>query len=199
MQHVTGIMQAALATADTTGERSPILPLWGELIFGLIAFGILLWVVTTKVVPNLEKVYAERTAAIEGGMAQAQEAQAQAAATKAEYEAQLAEARAEANRIREDAREQGASIIAELRVQAQAEAARITESAKRQIEAERSQAAMSLRGDVGRMSTDLATRIVGESIDDTVSANIIERFLADLESGQAAPEKVGSDGAGQDS
>jgi F-type H+-transporting ATPase subunit b len=199
VQHVTGIMQAALATADTTGERSPILPLWGELIFGLIAFGILLWVVTTKVVPNLEKVYAERTAAIEGGMAQAQEAQAQAAATKAEYEAQLAEARAEANRIREDAREQGASIIAELRVQAQAEAARITESAKRQIEAERSQAAMSLRGDVGRMSTDLATRIVGESIDDTVSANIIERFLADLESGQIAPEKFGSDGAGQDS
>ncbi len=199
MQHVNGIMQAARATADTTGERSPILPLWGELIFGLIAFGILLWIVTTKVVPSLEKVYAERTAAIEGGMAQAEEAQAEAAATKAKYEAQLAEARAEANRIREHAREQGASIIAELRVQAQAEAARITESAQRQIEAERSQAAMSLRGDVGRMSTDLATRIVGESIDDTLSANIIERFLADLESGQIAPEKVGSDGTGQDS
>ena len=199
MQHVNGIMQAARATADTTGERSPILPLWGELIFGLIAFGILLWIVTTKVVPSLEKVYAERTAAIEGGMAQAEEAQAEAAATKAKYEAQLAEARAEANRIREHAREQGASIIAELRVQAQAEAARITESAQRQIEAERSQAAMSLRGDVGRMSTDLASRIVGESIDDTLSANIIERFLADLESGQIAPEKVGSDGTGQDS
>lgn len=199
MQHVNGIMQAARATADTTGERSPILPLWGELIFGLIAFGILLWIVTTKVVPSLEKVYAERTAAIEGGMAQAEEAQAEAAATKAKYEAQLAEARAEANRIREHAREQGASIIAELRVQAQAEAARITESAQRQIEAERSQAAMSLRGDVGRMSTDLATRIVGESIDDTLSANIIERFLADLESGRIAPEKAGSDGPGQDS
>jgi F-type H+-transporting ATPase subunit b len=169
------------------------------MIISLIAFAIMYWLYKTKVVPRMEQLYAERTAAIEGGMAQAEEAQAEADAAKAKYEAQLADARAEANRIREDAREQGASIIAELRSQAQAEAARITESAQRQIEAERSQAAISLRADVGRMSTDLATRIVGESIDDTMSANIIERFLADLESGQAAPEKVGSDGAGQDS
>ncbi len=177
----------------------PLLPHPAEMIISLIAFAIMYWLYKTKVVPRMEQLYAERTAAIEGGMAQAEEAQAEADAAKAKYEAQLADARAEANRIREDAREQGASIIAELRSQAQAEAARITESAQRQIEAERSQAAISLRADVGRMSTDLATRIVGESIDDTMSANIIERFLADLESGQAAPEKVGSDGAGQDS
>ncbi len=200
MQHVTGMMQAGLATADTTGQRLPILPLWGELVFGLVAFAILLWIVATKVVPNLEKVYAERTAAIEGGMAQAEEAQAEAEAAKAHYEAQLAEARAEANRIREEAREQGAAIITELRGQAQAEAARITDSAQRQIDAERSQAAISLRSDVGRMSTDLAGRIVGESLhDDKLSKSIIERFLAGLESGEIAPEKVGSDGQGQDS
>jgi len=199
VHHVTGMMQAGLATADTTGQRLPILPLWGELVFGLVAFAVLLWIVATKVVPNLEKVYAERTAAIEGGMAQAEEAQAEAEATKAQYEAQLAEARADANRIREEAREQGAAIIAELRGQAQTEAARITDSAQRQIEAERAQAALSLRGDVGRMSTDLASRIVGESLhDDTLSSGIIERFLAELESGEIAPEKVGTDGAGQD-
>ncbi len=177
----------------------PLLPHPGEMIVGLVAFAIMYWLYKSKVVPRMEELYAERTAAIEGGMAQAEEAQAEAEAAKEKYEAQLAEARAEANRIREQAREQGAAIVAELRGQAQAEATRITESAQRQIEAERSQAAISLRSDVGRMSTDLAARIVGESIDDTVSANIIERFLADLESGRVEPEKVGSDGAGQDS
>ena len=55
----------AAAAEDTTGERLPILPLWGELIFGVIAFAILYWVVATKVVPNLEKAYAERTAAFD--------------------------------------------------------------------------------------------------------------------------------------
>ena len=56
------------------------------------------------------------------------------------YNAQLAEARQEAARIREEAREQGAQIVVELRAKAQEEAERITAHARTQIEAERSQA-----------------------------------------------------------
>ena len=55
----------------------PILPYLPELIFGLVAFGIIYWVVKAKVVPNLEKAYAERTEAIQGGIHKAEEAQAQ--------------------------------------------------------------------------------------------------------------------------
>jgi F-type H+-transporting ATPase subunit b len=189
-----------LATADTTGDRLPILPLWGELVFGVVAFAILYWVVAKRVVPRLEEVYAERTAAIEGGMQQAEQAQAEAQAALEQYQAQLHEARAEANRIREEAREQGASIVAELRAQAQTEAARITESAKKQIEAERQQAIVQLRSEVGTLSTDLASRIVGESLhDETRQKGIVDRFLAELEAGEIKPEKIGSPGAAQES
>ena len=87
-------------------------------------------------------------------MAQAEEAQAEAKAALEKYNAQLAGARTEANEIREAAREQGASIVAEMRGQAQAEAARITEAAKRQVEAERQQAVVQLRQEVGTLSTD---------------------------------------------
>jgi F-type H+-transporting ATPase subunit b len=194
VQHFTGIAQVAVAAAaeDTTGQRSPILPLWGELVFGIIAFAILYWIVAKKVVPNLEKAYAERTAAIEGGMQQAEEAQQQAQAALEQYQAQLVEARAESARIREEAREQGAAIVAELRAQAQAEASRITEAAHKQIEAERQQAVVSLRSEVGRLSTDLASRIVGESLhEETRQKGIVDRFLAELEAGEVKPEKVG--------
>ena len=195
MQHITGLTQVGslAAAADTTGQRLPILPLMGELIFGLVAFAILLWVVTKKVVPNLEKAYAERTAAIEGGMQQAEEAQQQAQAALEQYNAQLTEARAEAARIREEAREQGAAIVAEMRGQAQSEAARITEAAQKQIEAERQQAVVTLRTEVGRLSTDLASRIVGESLhEETRQKGIVDRFLAELEAGEIQPEKVGA-------
>ena len=194
MQHFTGITQVVVAAAaeDTTGERLPILPLWGELIFGLIAFGILYWIIATRVVPRLEKVYAERTAAIEGGMQQAEEAQQQAQAALEQYQAQLTEARAEAGRIREEAREQGAAIVAELRTQAQTEASRITEASHKQIEAERQQAVVSLRSEVGRLSIELASRIVGESLEDeTRRRGTVDRFLAELEAGNIQPEKVG--------
>ena len=178
---------------DPVAGRTPILPLYGELIFGVIAFGILYAIIAKKVVPNLEKAYAARAAAIEGGMAQAEEAQAAADAAKAQYEAQLKEARTEATQIREDARVQGSQIVAEMRGQAQAEATRITEAAHRQIEADRSQAAASLRGEVGRLSTDLASKIVGESLhDETRQKGIVDRFLAERESGSLTPQKVES-------
>lgn len=175
----------------------PLLPQPAEMIIGLIAFGILYWLYKTKVVPRLEELYEERAAAIEGGMQQAEQAQAEAKAALEQYTAQLAEARAEANEIRESAREQGASIVAEMRAQAQAEASRITESAKRQVEAERQQAVVQLRQEVGSLSTALASKIVGESLEDEVrQKGIVDRFLAELEAGEVKPEKVTP--AGQD-
>ena len=190
-------MQASFVFAEGGEEgfwatAAPIIPHPLEFFFGLACFAILYVVVKQKVVPRLEQIYAERTAAIEGGMNKAEEAQAQAQAALEQYQAQLVEARAEASRIREDAKAQGAQIIAEMREQAAADASRITETAHKQIEAERQQAVVSLRGDVGRMSTELAGRIVGESLEDEArQRNIVERFLAELESGDVVREKVG--------
>ena len=190
---------ASVKAAEGVGwpEALPLLPHPAELIVGLIAFGILYWIFSTKVVPKMEAMYDERAAAIEGGMAQAEEAQAEAKAALEKYNAQLAGARTEANELREAAREQGASIVAEMRSQAQAEAARITEAAKRQVEAERQQAVVQLRQEVGTLSTVLASKIVGESLEDEVrQKGIVDRFLAELEAGEVKPEKVTP--AGQD-
>ncbi len=190
---------ASVPAAEGVGwpDALPLLPHPAELIIGLISFAILYWIYATKVVPKMEVMYEERAAAIEGGMQQAEEAQAEAKAALDKYNAQLAGARTEANEIRESAREQGASIVAEMRGQAQAEAARITESAKRQVDAERQQAVVSLRQEVGALSTTLASKIVGESLEDEVRQNgIVDRFLAELEAGDVKPEKVTP--AGQD-
>lgn len=190
---------ASVKAAEGVGwpEALPLLPHPAEIIIGLIAFGILYRIFAKLVVPKMEAMYDERAAAIEGGMAQAEEAQAQAKAALEQYNAQLAGARTEANEIREAAREQGASIVAELRGQAQSEAARITEAAKRQVEAERQQAVVQLRQEVGTLSTTLAGKIVGEALEDEVrQKGIVDRFLAELEAGEVTPEKVTP--AGQD-
>ena len=190
------ILASLIAETGAPGEAgsAPILPYWPELVFGFVAIAVIYYVIQKKVVPSLEKAYSERTAAIEGGMHQAEEAQHQAQAALEQYRAQLAEARAEGSRIRQEAQEQGAAIIAELRAQAQTEANRIAETAHRQIEAERHQAVVSLRSEMGRLSIDLASRIVGESLhDETRQKGIVERFLAELESGDIRPETVGQD------
>jgi F-type H+-transporting ATPase subunit b len=188
-----GLTATVLAAENQVGwpAKAPILPHPAELIIGLIAFGILYWIIATKVMPRFEQVYAERTAAIEGGMKQAEQAQAEAAAALEQYRAQLAEARGEAGRIREEAREEGAQILAELRAQAQAEAQRITESAHTQIAAERQQAVVQLRSEVGTLATELASRVVGESLEDEArQRRTVERFLAELEAGEITPDRA---------
>ncbi len=164
-------------------EPSPLAVEWVEVILALVVFGLLYLAVKKWVVPSFEKTFAERTAAIEGGLQAAETKQAEADAKLAELEKQLGDARHEAARIREEAREQGAAIVAEMREQAQAESSRIVEHAHTQIEAERQQAVTSLRAEVGALATSLAGRIVGESLDDEArQSRVVERFLADLES-----------------
>ncbi|WP_370291367.1 F0F1 ATP synthase subunit B [Nocardioides sp.] len=181
-------MNSLVILAAGEGEElNPLVPHLEEIAISLVVFAILFFAVKKFVVPNFEKTFAERTQAIEGGIAAAQTKQAEADAKLAELEQQLAEARHEAARIREEAREQGAAIIAEMREQAQAEASRIVEHGKTQIEAERQQAVTSLRAEVGTLATGLAGRIVGESLeDDARSSRVVERFLADLETADAA-------------
>jgi F-type H+-transporting ATPase subunit b len=168
-------------------ENNVLVPPVDELVVGGLAFLIVLVVLAKVLLPRISKTLAERTDLIEGGLKRAEEAQAEAQATLEQYRAQLADARHEAARLREEAREQGAQIIAEMRQQAQAEAKRIADAAHAQIEAERSQAVASLRTEVGALATDLAERIVGEALEDEArQRRVVDRFLAELEHGEPA-------------
>jgi F-type H+-transporting ATPase subunit b len=175
------ILTQVMAAEEGPGPLVPHVP---EIILGFIVIAILYIGISKFIVPNFEKAYADRTAAIEGGIQNAEAKQAEADAKLAQLEEQLSQARHEASRIREEAREQGAAIVAEMRQQAQAESTRIVEHGKAQIEAERQAAVTSLRTEVGSLATGLAGRIVGESLeDDERSSRVVERFLADLEAG----------------
>ena len=140
------------------------------------------------VVPSFEKTFAERTAAIEGGIAAAEAKQAEADARLAELEQRLGEARHEAARIREEAREQGAADRRRRCASRRRPSRRGSSSTARR----RSRPSASRRSPrCGRrwaaLATSLAGRIVGESLEDDARSNrVVERFLADLETLESA-------------
>ena len=179
-------MNEALILAAEEGAN-PLIPNIWEILVTLLGFAVLMFIVVKFVVPMFEKTYAERTEAIEGGLAKAEAAQAEASAALDEYKQQLIDARTEANRIREEARAEGAQILADLKAKAAAESARIMEQSQVTIEAERQAAVVSLRAEVGSLATELASKIVGESLaDDARSARVVDRFLDELETSQNA-------------
>ena len=177
-------------------EVSPLVPHTVEIIVGTIAFLLLLVVLHRFVLPQFEKVYAERTEKIEGGLARAEEAQEQANELKRQYEEQLAGLRAEAARIRDDARAEGQQIKAELRAQAEEEAARIRQRGEEQLAAAREQAVRQLRGEVGGLSVQLAERLIGESLaDDARRSATVDAFLVELDAMAEGRETAPAGGA----
>lgn len=194
----TAALAAAALTAaegqDIDGIRL-LVPAAADIVGSLVVIVIIAWPFWKYVLPTFQKIFDERAERIEGGMAKAEAAQAEAAATLAEYQQHLAEARTDAAKIREDARTEGGQIVAELRRKAQDEANRIADTARKQIDAERQQAAVALRAEVGTLATELASKIVGESLaDEARRSRVVERFLDDLEESTAAGTTAGATG-----
>ncbi|WP_166985488.1 F0F1 ATP synthase subunit B [Canibacter zhoujuaniae] len=160
----------------------PLIPATYDIIWSAVCFAVVLFAFWKFVLPKMQRLLDERAAAIEGNIAKADEAQAKAEAALQEYTNQLATARAEAGEIREAARVDANKIVAQAKEDAIAEQARIQAAAQAQIEAERQSAVVSLRQEVGTLAIDLASGVVGESLQDDAKANaLVDRFLADLE------------------
>ncbi|MEU6813567.1 F0F1 ATP synthase subunit B [Streptomyces sp. NPDC046860] len=162
--------------------ENPLIPPIPELVIGLIAFVIVFGFLAWKLLPNINKVLEERREAIEGGIEKAEAAQTEAQSVLEQYKAQLAEARHEAARLRQEAQEQGATLIAEMRAEGQRQREDIVAAGHAQIAADRKAASASLRQDVGKLATDLAGKLVGESLEDHArQSRVIDRFLDELD------------------
>ena len=153
----------AILAAEGTTEHNPLIPETYDIVWSAVALVVVGFVFWKLVLPKFQKVLAERTEQIEGGIKKAEDAQAEAAAAlEQSTAAQLAEARTEAAQIREEARTQGQQIIADMKVQAQDESDRIVAAGHSQLVAQRQQIVAELRSDLGKTAVDLAEKVIGE-------------------------------------
>jgi F-type H+-transporting ATPase subunit b len=184
MHTVLTSLAADLVLASEGGEETPnpIIPIWQEIVIGTIAFAILCFVLMKFVFPRMELMYQARVEAIEGGIRRAEERQAEANALFEQYKLQLAEARTEAARIRQEAAADADGIRQDLLARAREESDRIIAAGKDQLTAERQTIVRELRGEIGTLAVDLASRIVGESLEEEVRRKgTVERFLSELD------------------
>jgi F-type H+-transporting ATPase subunit b len=186
----SGMLIVSVLAATPSAEPSPVIPSVPDLIWGAFAFVVVLLFFVFVVVPRLQKNLDARRDAIEGGNERAEKAQAEANAALERYTAQLAEARDDAGRVREQARAEGAAILAEHRSKANEEAAAITADAQAQIESERKAALVSLRPEVGTMALGLASTMIGDDLSsDERAGAIVDRYLAGLDQDDASATK----------
>jgi F-type H+-transporting ATPase subunit b len=174
---------AILAASEGEGGSAVelLLPAWPELVAGIIAFAIVFFFVWRWVWPSMNNMMETRQAAIAGEVTAAEKAKAEAESLRSDYQAQLADARTEANRIIEDARKSAEQMRADMTAKAEADAEQIRARAREEAAGEKSRALSEAKAQVGDISVDLAGKIVGESLDQASHKALIDRYLADLE------------------
>lgn len=154
-------------------------PIWHEIVIGLIAFGALFLVMSKVLLPRLEKVYAERHDRIEGGFERAEQARAEARRVQSEYRTRISEAREEAARIRDTAREEGQRRNDEVLANAREEAARLVAQGREELATQRSSVSSDLQPDVARLSRRLAGTLLGREVGDDEYRQTVDDYLAE--------------------
>lgn len=166
---------------DCQEAPNPILPPKNELIWGSISFVILFVLLAKFAYPSIKQAMEARTERIRGDLEGAEGAKAEAQQVLDEYRAQLADAKAEAGRIIEEARLQGEAVRREQEARLQAELAAMRERAGADVEAAKAQAIADLRGEVAELAIGAAEVIVGRNLDRETQTQLVEQYIASVQ------------------
>jgi F-type H+-transporting ATPase subunit b len=170
------------ANAEETCKKSKsiISPATPELIWGGIAFAIVAFALMKFAFPSIKKALAAREEKIRGDLEGAERARREAEEEKVRYEAQLGDARAEANRIVEEAREAAEQVRRDLVARAESDAADIRARAQEDARLAADRAMSDLQQRVGEMSIELAERIVERNLDRDTQMALVDSYIASV-------------------
>ncbi|GAA2069353.1 F0F1 ATP synthase subunit B [Williamsia deligens] len=127
----------------------------------LVIFLIVLLVISKFVVPPIKKVLDDREEQVSETARDNRSATEEFEAAEREYREAMKSARGEATGIRDEARAKGRETLEQMRSRATAEADGAVSEATEQLRRDGEAAAADARQDVGRLSADLASRVLG--------------------------------------
>ena len=162
---------------DCQEAPSPILPPINELIWGAISFAVLFALLTKFAYPGIKKGMADRTERIRTDLEGAEAAKADAQRVLDEYRAQLADAKTEAGRIIEEARQQADALKRDQASRLQTELAEMRERASADVEAAKTQAIADLRAEVASLAVSAAEVVVQHNLDAATQTQLVEQYI----------------------
>ena len=166
--------------AEEPSGTDLILPAIDELIWGAVAFALVLFILNKFAFPKLRESVEARENQIKSDLEAAENAKTEAENEKRQYQQQIADARGEANRLVEEARQQAEQVRKDIIAKAEKEAEQITARAQESIEAERSRTVQELQGTIADMSIQLAEKVVGRSIDAASQREMVDAYIKEV-------------------
>ncbi|HET6832418.1 MAG TPA: F0F1 ATP synthase subunit B [Acidimicrobiales bacterium] len=156
---------------------NPILPATDELVWGSISFAVLLFLLYKFAYPQISQMLENRTERIRSDLQAAETAKGDAEQILAEYRAQLNDARAEAGRIIEEARQAADRLKRDQETRLQTELGEVRARAVADIESAKAQAVSDLRGELAQLAIGAAETVVQHNLDEATQTQLIEDYI----------------------
>lgn len=177
---LTSESEISAESTNCYSAPSPILPATNELIWGSLSFIIVAGGLIKFGFPAVKKGLQAREDKIREDLSTAETSKQDAAAKAASYDAKLADARAEATRIIDEAKEQAGHVRADLVAKAEEEAAGIRSKANADAESVASRALSDIHTQVAELSINLAEKVVKNSLDKKAQLELVDAYISDL-------------------
>lgn len=152
----------------------------GYLISQIINFVLLLVLLRVFLYKPIVNMLDKRREKIRTDLEEADTARSQAEATKQEYERQLEEAREERRSILAQARDQADKMREEILRKARTEAQELVAKTEGEMEALRRQALAGAQDEIVELALAAAGKVVGETLDQKAHRRLIQEFIAEV-------------------
>lgn len=175
-----GATEAAHGAAEAAAKKGffEVLGIdWRLLVLQLLAFIILVWVLSKFVYPPLVKAIDNREKAIEVGLKEAKEASEALAKAEEKVAAMLADARKEADDMLARTTQEANTVVADAEDKAKIRAEQIVADARMQLDAEVRKARESLKKDTVQLVALATEKVVGEKLDAQKDGKLIAAAL----------------------
>lgn len=165
---------------ESAGGASILIPNMAEFIPALIAFLIIFFALAKLAWPKVLGMMDERSQRIEDSLKAAEDANAAANEKRREAEQIVADARRQASDIVLEARRDAEAERARIIGQAHDEASAVVARAHENIEEERRAVYASSSATIANLAVSVASKIIGESLDENEQRNLIEKYMDEV-------------------
>lgn len=156
---------------------NPILPAIDEIVWGTLAFMVVFIGIAKFGYPAIKKGMDDRIERIQNDLDAADLAKVEAENVKAEYESRLADAKNEAARIIEEARQAADGVRRDLIARAEAEVEELRQRNADMVAGERDRVMVEMQGQVANLAIELAEKVVEATLDRDANLQLIENYI----------------------
>lgn len=171
----------ALALAAESENAVNVIPTdWGLQIWTVLTFLAMIALLGKLAFKPIAEALDRRGEAIKKSIEDAERSRTEAKKLMEDYQKQVAQARAEANKVIEEARGLGENVRKEVVKKANAEASALLQRSQEEIQRQKEKGIQELKDTVASLSVQIASKVIEKEVNEATHRQLVENLIKDL-------------------